>query len=280
MKFLYSSTILAIILALALGGFQAASAETEGSARITPPKPGIRKEAAEVRKDIRQAASSTRKNIIQTTKTEIKDLRTGINKENRASTSAAIRDIRQDRKEDLKANHASTTEALRANRASTTEAVKAKREGLLKDIKARKNDKKQKLANDARQRIEKVIGEIYAKLNTQIARLTRVDATLGAKIATLRTSGTDVTATEALYVTAQTAFAKAKVDVMATASVAHEQAATSTSKEILKGLAKTAETSIKTAAEAYKKVAESIRPFIKPEAEVNASSTASSTTTI
>lgn len=267
-------------LTLAFGGFSVASAEDSATQN---PATTPRKEFRDARSAIRAVATSTRRTIIQNTKTEVKDIRaTGkdirkeILDENKGKMSSTTRD-------ELRTNRASTTDAIKAvregrrtdlmaNRASTTEAISAKKAELLKQITQRKTDKKKKLAEKALVAVENALGKIYANLNDKLARLNKVDANLTAKIAQLKNSGTDVTSASALLLEAQTSLAKATVDVQATASLAHEQTATSTSKEILKGLISTARTSVTTAGQNYKKVAESIQVYIPTTVSTSTSS--------
>lgn len=256
LTFVTASFALAAVASVASAADVNVRASTSVNARPLPPKIApIRQGAADAQKDIQQSARTNRLNIIQ----------------NSENTS---RDGRMERREDLRQLHASTTAALQANRASTTAAIKALREGFLKDIKARKDEKKKKLGEEAQGRVQKILGKIYNGLNAQIARLTRVDTWLKDKINTLRSQGKDVTTATSLLVAAETAFAKAKVDVEATSVVAREQSATTTSKEILKDLVNKAETSIKAAAKSYKAVAENIKPML----EINVSASSSTTT--
>jgi hypothetical protein len=65
---LYNASILASVIgALVLGGLQVARAETDQSAGVppVPPKPALRKDAAENRKEIRKEAEEARKDIRQ-----------------------------------------------------------------------------------------------------------------------------------------------------------------------------------------------------------------------
>lgn len=267
---LKTSLLSTFILALVISGFSVASAQDDAS-KNTSSAP--RKEFRDTRAAIREVATSTRRNIIQSTKTEVKDLqatgkdtRKEILENNKGKMSSTTRD-------ELRTNRASTTDAIKAvregrrtdlmaNRASTTEAIGAKKTELLQEIAKRKTDKKKKLADKALAAVQDAVGKVYSNLNDKLSRLSKVDASLTAKISTLKNSGTDVTSASALLVTAQTSLAKATVDVQATASLIHDQTATSTSKEILKSLIKTAQTSVKTAGENYKKVAESIKAYL------------------
>lgn len=254
-KYIYTTGVLTtLICVLAISSFQIAGAETtagvsaEGTVRVAP-KVTPRKDAREAIKDIRQTANGVRKDIMQ----------------NRASTTKALRD-----------NRASTTEALKANREAMIKEVKDRRETLKKQLEGRKNEKKQKLDDKKRTVVNTALQNIFKKLTEKIARLTNIDSRLNAKVVELRAKGTDVSTAVNLLATAKLTLEKAQVDVEATRAIATEQVGTSTSKEILKGLVGTAETSIKSSVEAYKKAAENLRPHL--EGSENASANASAST--
>lgn len=273
---LYSASIVtSVIFALILGGFQVVQAETDirpTGVPPLPPKPALRKEAAEVRKeirndaqevrkDIRQTATSTRRNIIQTGKSKAEDIREDL-KANRASTTKALRE-----------NRASTTAAIRANREELRGEIKEKRDELKKKLETFKKEKKQKLDDKKKGVVNTALKNIFARFSERIAQLTNINSRLRAKITELQAKGTDVASTVTLLTSAKTALEKAEVDVEATKTLASEQTATSTSKEILKSLVNTADESIKSAKDSYKKVGESLRPFLG--GDISASSTVS-----
>jgi hypothetical protein len=262
----YIKTVSAIafILAFSFVGAQIASAQ----ATTTPPKRPL-----EIRKELKQQATTTRRTILQSGKNnaeairaEAKERRDEI-KENTGTSSPLIR-LQQ-----LKVNRASTTEALKANRASTTSALRANREefkkqldaqkdALKKQLSAKKSEKKKKLAEDARERVEKRVSNIYQRLTKKITDLTQIESRLKMRIDTVAATGKDTTSVNALFVTAQTALQKAQVNVDATKGLLDEQVASSTSKESIKLLVTTAETSIKDTSESFKKVAEGIRTLV------------------
>ena len=284
---LKTSLLSTFILALAISSFSVASAQDTMSpnASSTP-----RKEFRDARAAIRGEATSTRRNIIQNTRAEVKDLRAAGSSTRREILDANKGKMSSTTRDELRANRASTTDAIQAvregrrtdlmaNRASTTEAISTKKTELLQEIAKRKTDKKKKLVDKSLTAVQDAVGKVYSNLNDKLTRLSKVDASLTSKLNELKNNGTDVTSASALLVTAHTSLAKATVDVQATASLIHDQTATSTSKEILKGLITTARTSVKTAGENYKKVVESIKAYLPKSDEasstggVNASST-------
>ncbi len=149
-------------------------------------------------------------------------------------------------------------EKMRANAEARKEEIKAK-------IAERKGEIKMKLEAKAKERVKMTLATIFKRLNAQLDKLVKLDVRVGEKITALKTGGMDTTAMSSQYVIAQTALAKAKVDVEATSSISTDQANTETSKETLRSLVKTAEDSIKAAGAEYRKVIE-----LMPNASVNA----------
>jgi hypothetical protein len=279
-KYTYAAGVLgALACVLAFGGFQTADAQTEvnasaGVSAQVQAHSDLRKDAktdiknmrgaaqAE-RKDIRQMGSSTRQSIMEERGTSTRMLR-----DNRASTTEAMRD-----------NRASTTASIQANREALMKNIQDRRDTLKKQIDAKKGEKKQRLDDKKRNTVNTALQTIFSKLSAKISRLTSIDNRLNSKIAELRTKNVDVTEAASLLATAKVSLAKAQVDVQATRSVAIDQAATSTSKAILQGLITTAETSITASAEAYKKVAQSLKEYLVPPT-ADASMTVSASTSV
>lgn len=274
-KHILNTGVLAtLVCALAFGGFQTVSAQDEPSAGA--PKPTLRKDAAadrkEIRataqterKDIRAIATSTRRTIMQAGKDAAKNIREEAKDGlmNRASTTKALRDNRASTTEALKGNRASTTEAMKANREAMLKEIKVRQDALKKQIEAKKGEKKQKLDDQKKAVVAGALQNIFKKLIEKTAKLAVIDGRLNAKVTELRIKGTDVTTEASLLVDAKALLEKAQVDVEATRTLASQQAATSTSKEILKSLVNTAQASIKTAADAYKKVGENLKPYLE-----------------
>jgi chromosome segregation ATPase len=160
--------------------------------------------------------------------------------------------------------------------------IKEKRDELKKKLETLKKEKKQKLDEKKKGVVNTALKNIFARFSERIEQLTNIDTRLGAKTTELQTKGTDVTNTIALLTSAKTALEKAKVDIEATKTLASEQTSTSTSKEVLKSLINTADASIKSAKDSYKKVGESLRPFLEGSTStstpVNASTSLSTAT--
>ena len=116
-------------------------------------------------------------------------------------------------------------------------------------------------------------------LNNQLDRLSKADARIGEKLDSLKAKGVDVSASSAQYIVAQTALAKAKVDVEATSSLSTEQAGTETSKETLRSLVKTATDSIRSAGAQYKEVIK-LLPKGSAKAEVKVETNTSTSTSV
>lgn len=150
---------------------------------------------------------------------------------------------------------------IKADAAARKAEIKAKMD-------LRKGEIKIKLEAKAKERVKALLENIFKKLNGQIEKLSNIDKKIGEKISSLSSSGVDVTAMQAQYVIAQTALAKAKVDVAATSSLSIDQTDASTSKETLRSLVKTAEESIRAAGKEYKKVIPMLeRSKVKTEKE-------------
>ena len=169
--------------------------------------------------------------------------------------------------EELKANREKRIEAQEENRAKVQAGAEARKKEILAKLKERKDEIKKKLDAKAQERVKKTLENVFKMLSNQIDRLTKVDVRISDKIKVLESSNVDVTAMSAQYLVAQTALEKAKVDVNAANSISIDQTSTTTSKEALRALVKTAEDSIKTAGAEYRKVID-----LLPESDVHAES--------
>lgn len=268
---IYSASIItSIIFTLVLGGLQVADAEINTSRgdkplpppRIQPINGGVRVGATTTRGEMRPGgpagATSTKRMVLPPGAI-------------RASSTI-----------DLKALRASTTIAIKGSREEFQKDIQARREALKKQLEARKvekNEKKQKLDEKKKNVVNSALKNIYDRLQNKIAQLANIDARLNAKVAELKAKGNDTSTTTAFLVSAKVALEKAQIDVDATKALSAEQTATSTSREILKSLVKTAEESIKSAKDAYMKAGMSLKPFmVKNENTIAASSTGASVT--
>lgn len=152
--------------------------------------------------------------------------------------------------------------------------IEARKKDMLQKLNSSKDERKKKLEAKAQEKVKKSLMNIFKNLNNQIDRLTKVDVKIGERIKALKETGADTTTQEAQYKIAQTALAKAKVDVEAANSATVEQTSTTTSKETFRALVKTAEDSIKAASKEYMKIIPML-PEAKVKAEVDANASSS-----
>lgn len=242
----------------------AAGAGVDAGARINagpgmPPRP-MKDARADARADIRDVRIDA-KGDAQKIRQEGRDNRAAI-QQNATGTRPDLRVL-------LKDNRQNVVEALKDNAEDRKKAVEARRLELKSQIDkikaANKDARMKKLDEKAKERVGNKIGSIYKGLEERVARLTKIDAELSARIATAANAGNDTSAAAALLTTAQAALTKAKTDVEATKVALAAEANASTSKEAIRTLVKTAEDSIKAAGEAYKKVVEAVKALPRPE---------------
>ncbi|HEY1037568.1 MAG TPA: hypothetical protein VGE62_03205 [Candidatus Paceibacterota bacterium] len=218
------------------------------------------------------SASSSRPSRPSRPTTELR-----INAESRKDMREERRDIASTSKAEAIEKARLRVESFRENRAERMSEVRAKKDAILAELKVRKDDKKQKLAADAKVRIENRMTNVYERLTRHVESITKADARISIRVNEVVASGTIAADLQNLHAAAQIALAKAKVDIEATKGIALEQLnASSTSKEALKSVVKTAEASIKAAAQAYKEVLLALKPYAPKR---NATSTASASAT-
>lgn len=152
--------------------------------------------------------------------------------------------------------------------------IEARKKDMLSKLTSSKDEKKLKLEAKAQERVKNSLMNIFKNLNNQINRLSKVDVKIGEKIKALKETGADTSAQEAQYAKAQTALAKAKIDVEAANSASIDQTSTTTSKEAIRSLVKVAEDSIKLAGKEYMKIIPML-PEAKVKTEVDANSSTS-----
>lgn len=191
---------------------------------------------------------NTRMEMQQEMRRENKDNRM----EMRASTTAGSPERMEMRKENMD------------NRAEFRAEVQTKMQALRASIKEART---KKLDGNAKARVEMKLGKIYERLMNRVDRLTKIDAEITKRLSVRTNTATALS----LQAAAQTALAKARVDVEATKAMSSVELNATTSKEVLRGLVNTAETSIKATGEAYKKVVEAMKDL--PKIEISASST-------
>lgn len=207
----------------------------------------VRMEGRDDMQEIRRDAREDRKKIREDGRVMIKD-----------ATSSEVRmKARAEMQADMKANaveRKAAVEVRRADLKAKIDAAKVQNQAL----KAKKLDEK------AQKKVEQKLAEIYKRLSEKVAKLTRVDAELQARINVRASAGIDVSAAQGLLAVSRVALAKARVDVEATQSIAAMETMSTTTKETLRGLVTTAEASVKAAAESYRKVIDAVLALPKP----------------
>lgn len=183
------------------------------------------------------------------------------------STVRTLLDDDKDSENESERENESEGSKIRANIGVKTEVKQSSvdKARVQTEIDARKKEVTQKVAGlraevkvkldvNAQDRVKKLLGNIFNMFTNQIDRLTKVDARIGEKIASMKASDVDVTAAEAQYIKAEAALAKAKIDVAATNSASIDQTSATTSKEELRALVKIAEDSIKACGKEYMQI--------------------------
>jgi hypothetical protein len=212
----------------------------------------------EARKEMRLENHEDRKefrNDRMMRKDDIEDERYATSPEARKEMRAEMKNTNDEKKSELKVKIDARKDEL-----------KKKIEGMKAD---KKDEKTKKLDEQAKERVIGHLTNIYDRLYTRITRLTKVDAEITRRLATRSPEP----AVLVLHASAQSLLAQAKVDVEATKAASAAELTTTTSKEALRSLVTTAETSIKNAGEAYKKVVQALKET--PKAEVSASPSSS-----
>lgn len=170
-------------------------------------------------------------------------------KNERMEMKKEIKDKHQEMKADLKVKVDARRVELKAN----IDAMKTKN----KDERAKKLDEK------AKARVEVRLNNIYKKLTERVSRLSQVDSEITRRLTQYATSGVSVVSVTTLQTPAQALLAKAKIDVEATKTISEAELNATTTKETLRAVVATAEKSIKTAAESYKKVLDALKALPK-----------------
>jgi hypothetical protein len=203
-------------------------------------------------------------------------------RENRKEARTDVQTIRQDRREDVKEiresrdgkRTASSSAEIKTIREEARVKVEARRADLKVEVQAIKASssaaRTKKLDDKAKLRVQNTIDAVYKRLITSVNTLTKVDGEISRRIASSTKSSSELATAVTLQTTAKDLLAKAKVDVEATKATASAEVNASTTKEVIRALVKKSEVSIKTAAEAYKKVSAELKRVNRP---VTASST-------
>jgi hypothetical protein len=267
------------------------NATAEGSVTVDPATmSALRQRLIETQRAAQEKAMQNRKGIIENTR----EIQAGV----REDAKGAIKDIleknpgkpgearmevkgvrveakgelqanREKKRDDLTANRTAKVEALKENHDQFKTDMEARRKALAAKIeqeKTQRQEKKTKLQEEAKARVKEQLKAIFTRLSHRIEELTAFDAKVATRLNTLVQAGTDTTAATAQYKIAQTALAKAKTDVEATKAIADTEVSTDTSKETFHSIVKTAEDSIHSANEEYRKTVQLIKPTVSVEA--------------
>ncbi|MES2985988.1 MAG: hypothetical protein V4686_02590 [Patescibacteria group bacterium] len=187
-----------------------------------------------------------------------------------ASTTVNVKGPRMEMKQELKAERAETRADIKELRTEAKAEIKEKMvemKATLKEAKAKKLDERAKV------RVEARLNRIYTHLAKRITHLVKVDAEITKRLST-RVASSSVTT---LHMAAKTALVQAKLDVEATKASSTVALNATTSNAIFRSLVETAEASIKTTAEAYRKIVPALAKL--PKIQVTATTTASTTIT-
>lgn len=193
------------------------------------------------------------------------------------------REMRQeDRKERMEVRQEARGE-MKDNRAKIQADLKVKFDARRVELKANmdamkvkvKDERAKKLDEKAKDRVEMRLGNIYKRLSERVTNLTRVDAGVTKRLAAYNAAQVNVASVVALQTSAQTLLAKARLDVEATKALSQSELNATTTKDTLRALVNTAETSLKTTHESYKKVLDALKAL--PKLKMQATTTATTT---
>ncbi len=164
----------------------------------------------------------------------------------------------------------STADRIKAFQDEMRTRVENRKSELRKNL-AQKNGVAKKLDTQAATRVRTNLVAIYGKLSQKINRLSRIDSEITRKISAVAVISSSTASSSAFVASlnesqkkAKALLSQARIDLESTRVVALSEIATSTTKETIRSLVSTAETSIKVAAEAYRKILTTIKPLGTP----------------
>lgn len=254
MKKIIKITIVTTIFIVPMVALQAQGVRAEERGedhRGRPAMMELRDDAREDMREIRRESKDMRKDRLLDGREDMK----------MATSAEARMKARADMKADMKLNMEQRKAQVEVRKIELKKQIEAKKVEN-KQLKAKKLDERNK------QKVGEKLGKVYARLSERLMGLTRVDAELTMRLNRMATSGVDVAPIRGLQATAQIALAKAKVDVEATKTLAAAEVNSTTTKETLRALVKTAEDSLKAAARAYKTAIDAAKILPKPVAQV------------
>ncbi len=235
--------IICIVPATALHAEERGMMQQEGNR----PMREMRMEARDDVRDIRQDAREDRREI----------RREGVGMMVGATSSDARMKARAEMKVKVKENAAERKEAVENRRSELKKEVEKKKV-------ERKDEKAKRLDEKAQKRVGEKLVQIYKKLTERVDRLSKTDIELQTRIDRRTAAGINTSTAQGLLATARIALAKAKVDVDATKAIAITEVMSTTTKETFKTLVTTAEASVKSTAESYRKVIDAVAALPKP----------------
>lgn len=169
----------------------------------------------------------------------------------------------------------STADRIKAFQDEMRTRVENRKSELRKNIATskvtQKNSIAQKLDAQAATRVRANLISIYGKLSQKINRLSRIDSEITRKISAVGVISSSTASSSAFVASlnesqkkAKTLLSQARIDLESTRVVVLSEIATSTTKDTVRSLVYTAETSIKVAAEAYRNILTTIKPVGTP----------------
>ena len=161
------------------------------------------------------------------------------------------------------------TAKLKQETAAFKNNMETSKAEINKNIEATKDVAKTKLAAKSQEKVKSLLDGIYSKLNEKFIKLSQVNLIIESKIKDAEKNGVDVSEAKNQYQIAKTALDKASADIFTTKSTLINQITVETSKETIRAMVKTAEDSIKKAADEYKK----ILPIITSKVETETTNT-------
>lgn len=200
-----------------------------------------------------------------------------------ATSGVRVMPVRQDARNDRMEMRKGAQEARKDNRAKIQADLKVKLDARRVELKANmdamkvkvKDERAKKLDQKAKARVEVRLGNIYKRLSERVTNLTRVDAGVAKRLAAYTAAQVSTASVVTLQTSAQALLAKARLDVEATKTLSQSELNATTTKETLRALVNTAETSLKTTHESYKKVLDALKAL--PKLKVQATTTATTT---
>lgn len=149
-------------------------------------------------------------------------------------------------------------EPIKFNLEAFKKGVAERRLILIKNYKPAAGEQKIKLETSASKRVTTNLQKIFSSLAARVARVSSADTKISMRINEARLAGVNVATTTTLFIKAQETLGSTRVTLEAAKQEALAQATSTTSRDIIYSLVKTAEESVRAAATAYVNVIESL----------------------